>query len=117
MNISRARSAIVFGLCVTTAAVSSGCAYTVETPVHRVPMAAIDLNYFQPDCRIKQQQIEMLQSMRQSGDEQLFAYAKNITHFWQKYTNEDEYRRRDEIGSGEINRQINYNLQLLRFCP
>jgi hypothetical protein len=80
-------------------------------------MAAIDLNYFQPDCKIKQQQVEMLQSMRQSGDEQLRAYGTNIIHFWQNYTNHEEYRRRAEIGSGEINRQINYNLQLLRQCP
>lgn len=117
MNTNRARSAIAFGLCVITVAVSSGCAYTVDTPVHRVPMSAVDLNYFQPDCRIKQQQIEMLQSMRQSPDEQLAAHAKNVTHFWQKYTSPDEHRRRSEIGSGEINRQINYNLQLLRQCP
>jgi hypothetical protein len=80
-------------------------------------MAATDLNYFQPDCRIKQQQIEMLQSMRQTPDEQLMAYGKNITHFWHKYTQPDEHRRRAEIGTGEINRQINYNLQLLRQCP
>jgi hypothetical protein len=80
-------------------------------------MSAVDLNYFQPDCRIKQQQVEMLQSMRQSGDEQLAAHAKNVTHFWQRYTNPDEHRRRSEIASGEINRQINYNLQLLRQCP
>lgn len=117
MNINKARSVIAFGACVTTAAVSSGCAYTVDTPVHRVPMAATDLNYFQPDCRIKQQQIEMLQSMRQTPDEQLMAYGKNITHFWHKYTQPDEHRRRAEIGTGEINRQINYNLQLLRQCP
>ena len=117
MNISRARSAIAFGLCVITATVSSGYAYTVETPVHRVPMAAIDLNYFQPDCRIKQQQIEMLQSMRPTGDEQLFAHVKNILHPWHRFTQPDEHNRRAEIGSGEINRQITYNLQLLRQCP
>lgn len=117
MNTNRARSAIAFGACVTIAGLLNGCAYTVDTPVHRVPMSAVDLNYFQPDCRIKQHQVEMLQSMRQSGDEQLAAHAKNVTHFWQRYTNPDEHRRRSEIASGEINRQINYNLQLLRQCP
>lgn len=80
-------------------------------------MSATDLNYFQPDCRIKQQQIEMLQSMRQSPDEQLFARIHNVTNFWHSFTRPDEYVRRAEIGAGEINRQINYNLYLMSQCP
>ena len=80
-------------------------------------MSERDLNFFQPNCRIKEQQIAMLQSMRQSEDEMLFAGLGNIGNFWTSITDPDGYQRRQEIASGAINKQINWNLQHLKHCP
>lgn len=108
------RSGIVFGLCAIIVSLSSGCASS--PPVNRIPMAAQDLNHFRIDCSRKQEQIRMLQSMRQTGDEQLTASFVNMTRPWTAFTDPDGYGTRAEIASGEINKQINYNLQKLRYC-
>ena len=108
------RSGIVFGLCAIIVSLSSGCASS--PPVNRIPMAAQDLNYFRIDCSRKEEQIRMLQSMRQSGDEKLTAGFVNMTQPWTAFTDPDGYGTRAEIASGEINKQINYNLQRLRYC-
>ena len=79
-------------------------------------MSAHDLNYFRIDCSKKEQQIAMLQSMRQSGDEQLEAQVTNMAQFWTAITDPVGYQRRQDIASGNINKQINYNLQHLRYC-
>jgi hypothetical protein len=102
----------VFGLCVIIVSLCSGCA----TQVDRVPMAAQDLNYFRIDCKRKQQQVVMLQSMRQTADEQAAAAFTNAFTPWRVITDPNGYQRRYEIGTGEINRQINYNLHLLSYC-
>ena len=85
----------VFGACVILASLCSGCAS--GTPSAR-PMAYEDLNYFQVDCKIAVQQRAMLMSMRQTRDEQ----ALDRLTFWDR--------------QGNINRQIDYNLFLLRYC-
>lgn len=108
------RSGIAFGLCVIIASLSSGCAS--GPPVNRIPMAAEDLNYFRIDCSRKEEQIRMLQSMRQTGDERLAANFTNMVKPWTLFTDPEGYGTRAEIGSGEINKQINYNLQRLRYC-
>ena len=61
-------------------------------------MAYQDLNYFQVDCKIAVQQRAMLESMRQTRDE----VALDRLTFWDR--------------QGNINRQIDYNLFLLRYC-
>jgi hypothetical protein len=58
-------------------------------------MAYEDLNYFQVDCRIAVQQRTMLESMRRTRDEAALDRM---------------------FGNGNINKQINYNLHLLRYC-
>lgn len=106
------KSGTVFGLCVIIASLCSGCA----TQVNRMPMSAQDLNYFQVDCRRKEQQVAMLQSMRQTSDEQASAVFTNAFTPWRAITDPIAYQRRHEIGSGTTNRQINYNLHLLSYC-
>ena len=113
MHVSDRKFATVFGLCVTIVSLCSGCAVT---NVSRMPMSERDLNFFHPNCRIKEQQIAMLQSMRQSEDEMLFAGLGNIGNFWTSITDPDGYQRRQEIASGAINKQINWNLQHLKHC-
>ena len=48
----------------------SGCA--TGTP-SRTAMSINDLEYFQPNCKIAQQQMAMLNSMRRTADDQLFS--------------------------------------------
>lgn len=80
-------------------------------------MSEQDLNFFQPDCSRKEQQIRMLQSMRQTDDEQMAAALTNITQFWTSISDPAAYERRRSIASGGINKQINWNLQHLKYCP
>ena len=95
MNEVVDKFARVFGACAIIVSLCSGCA----TQAHNVPMAYEDLNYFQVDCRIAPQQRAMLQGMRQTRNEQ----ALDQLTFWNR--------------QGNINRQIDYNLFLLRYCP
>jgi hypothetical protein len=83
----------VFGVSAILVSLCSGCA--VGTPTGGA-MAYEDLDHFQVNCKIAVQQRAMLESMRQTRDEQ----ALNRL-----------------LGTGDINRQINYNLFLLRYCP
>ena len=86
----------VSGACVILVSLCSGCA-SQGTPSAR-PMAYEDLNYFQVDCKIAVQQRAMLESMRQTRNE----VAVDKLTFWNR--------------RGNINRQIDYNLFLLRYC-
>ena len=59
----------VFGLCVITASLCSGCASTK-------PVAdAVDVNRFAMDCSRKHEQIAYLQSLRRSPDDILFSVS------------------------------------------
>jgi len=95
MNAVVDKFARVFGACVILVSLCSGCA----NQAYNRPMAYEDLNYFQVDCRIAVEQRTMLESMRQTRDEQ----ALDRLTFWDR--------------QGNINKQINYNLHLLRYCP
>jgi len=92
MKDNVARFVHAFGASVILVSLCSGCA--MGTPSGGA-MSYEDLNYFQVDCKIAVQQRAMLESMRQTRDEQ----ALNKM-----------------LGTGDINRQINYNLFLLRYC-
>ena len=83
----------VFGASAILVSLCSGCA--VGTPSGGA-MAYEDLDRFQVNCKIAVQQRAMLESMRQTQDEQA------LNKFF---------------GTGNINKQINYNLFLLRYCP
>ena len=96
MNEVAHKFALVFGACVILVSLCSGCA-SQGTP-GALPMAYEDLNYFQVDCKIAVQQRAMLMSMRQTRDE----VALDRLTFWDR--------------QGNINRQIDYNLFLLRYC-
>ena len=59
----------VFGLCVITASLCSGCASS--KPV----ASSVDLNRFAIDCDRKQEQVAYLQSLRRSPDDILFSMS------------------------------------------
>jgi hypothetical protein len=86
----------VFGACVIIVSLCSGCA--TGTPAAR-PMLANDLNHFQVDCKIVDQQRALLESMRPSQEE--IAWNK-LNPFAEKH--------------GDIITQINFNLNRLNYC-
>ena len=69
MNAPGQKFAIVFGLCVIIASLCSGCATGAPSAS---TVSLYDINYFQPDCRIKEQQMHFLQSLRRGRDDKLF---------------------------------------------
>ena len=66
------KSVLKFGICVMFVSLFSACA--TGTP-SRTAMSIDDLEYFQPNCKIAQQQIAMLNSMRRTADDQLFSLS------------------------------------------
>ena len=87
----------VFGACVIIVSLCSGCA--TGTPPAK-PMIASDLDHFQIDCRIKDQQRVFLESMRLTPDDVFF---NKINVFEEKY--------------GDVNSKVNFYLFHLRYCP
>ena len=114
MNNTARRLKLVFG---TFGIVVSLCSMAGCGTVHRTPMAAADLNYFQINCKIKTEQIAMLQSMRTTPDEQLIARVSNALQPWQVVTSNEEYKHKQQIGSTRTNWLINQHLMALRECP
>jgi len=89
------------------AALFSGCANHIDP--HRVPMSTQDLNHFQVDCRIKDQQVAMLQSMRQSRDE-MFAASMRSTFRPFSWTSDHD------IAYNNPNKYIDFHLHQLGYC-
>ena len=80
-------------------------------------MHAIDLESFQINCRIKEQQIQFLQSMRSGRDERMYAGAGNLTQPWSRWTDSEEHYQRRSIHNGRTNWLINQHLMhLSRDC-
>lgn len=103
----------VFGIFATIAILFSATGCT--TAQHR-SMSYQDLNYFKVDCRIKTQQIAMLQSMRPTADEKIIARFNNVAHPWQQVTNPNEFYHRHNLGSNRIDWMINQHLMALKEC-
>ncbi len=72
---------------------------------------------FRLDCGRKQQQVEMLQSMRQSKDESFEAYLRVWLQPWRVVTDPGAHDIDAEIAFGNPNKHINYHLNQLRYCP
>jgi hypothetical protein len=75
-----------------------------------------DLEWFVVDCRLKSQQIAMLQAMRPTNDEKLFARLNNELFFWQMFSNPEKHEQRLQIGSHRVDWLINQHLMRLREC-
>ena len=110
MNSTSRQLKLASGIFVTIVSLFSisGCG-----TVHNTSMAAADLNYFQVNCKLKAEQIVMLQSMRASPDEQLIARVSNAVQPWQVITNKDAYNQKQQIGSSRTNWLINQHLMAL----
>ena len=96
MNEVADKFARVFGACGIIVSLCSGCATGVPSAgsIH-----ADELDYFQVDCRIANQQRAMLESMRPTSEE-IAMNRLNPLAFKQ----------------GDVVTQINRNLFLLKYC-
>lgn len=79
-------------------------------------MSTVDLNYFQTDCRIKTQQVALLQSMRLSADEQFAARMRFGLQPWTVITNQQVWAVNYDMAYGHPNKYIDYHLNQLRYC-
>jgi hypothetical protein len=104
----------VFGTCVITVSLFSGCA-TQPAP-NRIPMSTMDLNHFRIDCSRKQEQIEFLQSQRISRDEQFAARMRLMWRSDQLITDPRVYLVNHNMATGNPNKYINYLLQEISAC-
>ena len=109
MNMSR-KSAVVSGICVTLAILCSGCATTTGTQ----PMRFSDLDSFQINCKRRTEQIALLQSMRSTPDDRLFALLSNTVQPWKQFSNPEQYRENAIRGLGRSEWVINQKLMELR---
>lgn len=108
MNVAVHRSVIVFGMCVMCVVLFSGCASQIDPG--RIPMNTRDLNHYQISCRFKEQQVAMLQSMRQSRDEQ---FAASMRSWLRPFSWTPDH----DIAHNNPNKYINYHLNQLSYCP
>ena len=108
MNMSR-KSKAVSGICVTLAILCSGCATSRPQA-----MNFVDLDYFQINCSQRHEQMALLQSMRSTPDDRLFARASNALQPWRAYTNPEQYNNNAAQGYGRSDWVINQKLIELR---
>jgi hypothetical protein len=105
---------IAFGcFAIVATLLNTGCA-NLSAP-HRT-MSWQDLEWFVVDCRHKTEQIAMLQAMRPTNDEKLFARLNNELLFWQPFTAPEKFAQRQQIGSNRVDWLINQHLLRLREC-
>lgn len=101
------RFAIAYGICAMCVVLLSGCASQIDP--RRVPMSTQDLNHFQVDCRIKDQQVAMLQSMRQSRDEH---FASSMRSMLRPFSWTPDH----DIAYNNPNKYIDFHLNQLNYC-
>lgn len=77
-------------------------------------MYAVDLDNFQVDCRIKEQQIRMLQSMRAGPDTQFINRLEKAINPLGGFLDPEGQYQRQEIGKGRTDWLINQHLMNLR---
>jgi len=107
MNAVVRRFVIVSGMCVMCAVLFSGCASQIDP--NRVPMSTRDLNTFQINCRLKNQQVAMLQSMRQTREETFAAHMRSLAQPFSWTSDHD-------IAFNNPNKYIDFHLYHLSFC-
>ena len=107
MNVAVHRSVIAFGMCAMCAVLFSGCASQIDPS--RVPMNTRDLNHFQINCKLKDQQVAMLQSMRQTRDEQFAAGMRSMMRPF-------SWTHDHDIAHNNPNKYIDFHLNQLSYC-
>lgn len=105
------QSKLAFGVFVILASL---CNTATAQPV----MSAQDLEYFRIDCRIKEQQMLFLQSLRSTPDQRLVAGLTNVVTPWRVFTDPASYRQQVQVHNGNTNWLITQLvIRLSRECP
>lgn len=112
MKMLNHRSGLVSGtFVIIVSLLSSACAV-------RPQLATQDLDNFQINCAIKQQQIDFLVSQRLTTNEQILQNYNRIFAPWRGITDPDRARAEAAQGSGRTNWLISQHLLALsRNCP
>ena len=108
MNMSR-NFAVVSGICATLAILCSGC-----STVGSQPMRFSDLDNFQINCNRRTEQMALLQSMRSTHDDRLFALLSNTVQPWKQFSDPEQYNENIIRGYGRGDWVINQKLMELR---
>jgi hypothetical protein len=114
MKTLKPLSKSVFGLCVITVSLCSGCATAPDRA--RVPMHVDDMNRYQISCRDKQRQTEQLQSMRTTQNEEFAARARIALQPWRMFTDPAAHDADASVGWGNTNMYVNDKLFRLSLC-
>jgi len=85
----------------------SGCANQIDP--NRMPMNTVDLNHYQISCRLKDQQVAFLQSMRQTREEQFAAQMRSTLRPF-------SWTHDHDIAHNNPNKYIDYHLNQLSYC-
>ena len=107
MNAVVRRFVIASGMCGMCAVLFSGCATQIDP--NRVPMSTHDLNHYQINCRLKNQQVAFLQSMRQTRDEQFAAGMRSMMRPF-------SWTHDHDIAHNNPNKYIDFHLNQLSYC-
>jgi len=79
-------------------------------------MATQDLNHFAIDCRRRQQQIDFLQSIRVTPEEQVASRLRMMAKPWERWTEPQAYSVNYDTAINNPNKYINYLLRELQAC-
>jgi hypothetical protein len=77
-------------------------------------MRFADLDSFQINCARRTEQIALLQSMRSTPDDRLFALLSNAVQPWKEFSDPAQYRDNALRGYGRSDWVINQKLMELR---
>lgn len=75
-----------------------------------------DLNTFRYDCKRRDEQIAMLQSMRKSQDEIFAARMRTYLQPWKMFSDPDVYDADWNVGHANTNKYIDFHLRRLSEC-
>ena len=111
MTKLRVQSKLAFGTFVIVASL-------FNTASAQPVMLAQDLEYFRIDCRIKEQQMVFLQSLRTTPDQRLGAGFINAVTPWRVITDSTSFRQNVQVHNGNTNWLITQLiLKLSKDCP
>jgi len=105
ITVQRAITSIAFGIFVTTA--------TLSKADDGIPMNWNDLDHFQVDCSIKQEQIDFLNSLKHSETDMMNARLMELVTPWTWFTDPHGAKRVQRTGNGDYNWLINQHLHTL----
>jgi hypothetical protein len=96
---------VLFGSCVIIA---------TQQVNAEMPIDDYDLDHFQVDCSRKAEQVQFLQSFRNTDAQRLGARLETMLTPWRWFTDTEDQRRVYKIGRGDYNWLINQHLMTLR---